>query len=58
MLFRSEDVDICRKIDNSGKKKIYYPKEEITHVLKKGSSKSMKLFCRHTLSAIKYFLKW
>ena len=53
-----EDVDICRKIDNLGKKKIYYPKEEITHVLKKGSSKSMKLFFRHTLSAIKYFLKW
>ena len=53
-----EDVDICRKIDQIGKKKLYYPKEEIVHVLKQGSSKSLKLFFRHTSSAIKYFLKW
>ena len=53
-----EDVDICRKIDQIGKKKLYYPKEEIVHVLKQGSSKSIKLFFRHTSSAIKYFLKW
>lgn len=53
-----EDVDICKKIDNSGKKKLYYPKEEITHVLKQGSLKSVKLFFRHTSSAIKYFNKW
>jgi GT2 family glycosyltransferase len=53
-----EDVDICRKIDESGKNKLYFPKEEITHVLKKGSSKSIKLFFRHTSSVVKYFLKW
>lgn len=53
-----EDVDICKKIDAIGKVKIYYPQEEIFHVLKQGSSKSMKLFFRHTSSAIKYFLKW
>ncbi len=53
-----EDVDICRKIDSLGKKKLYYPKEEIIHVLKQGSSKSVKLFFKHTSSAIKYFLKW
>ena len=53
-----EDVDICRKIDKLGKKKLYYPKEEIFHVLKQGSSKDLKLFFRHTNSAIKYFLKW
>lgn len=53
-----EDVDICRKIDVLGKKKLYYPKEEIIHVLKQGSSKDLKLFFRHTNSAIKYFLKW
>jgi GT2 family glycosyltransferase len=53
-----EDVDICKKIDLLGKKKLYYPKEEITHVLKQGSSKNIKLFLRHTSSAIKYFLKW
>lgn len=53
-----EDVDICKKIDKLGKKKLYYPKVEITHVLKQGSAKSTKLFFVHTLSAIKYFLKW
>jgi GT2 family glycosyltransferase len=53
-----EDVDICKKIDIIGKKKLYYPKEKIIHVLKQGSSKSFKLFIRHTSSAIKYFLKW
>lgn len=53
-----EDVDICKKIDVLGKKKRYYPKEEIIHVLKQGSSKNLKLFFRHTTSAKKYFLKW
>jgi GT2 family glycosyltransferase len=53
-----EDVDICKKIDALGKKKMYYPNEEITHVLKQGSSKIIYLFFRHTSSAIKYFLKW
>ena len=53
-----EDVDICRKIDALGKKKLYYPNEEIIHVLKQGSSKSINLFFRHISSAIKYFLKW
>ncbi|MBU3010920.1 glycosyltransferase family 2 protein [Polaribacter vadi] len=53
-----EDVDICKKIDELGKRKLYYPKEEIKHVLKQGSSRDMKLFFRHTISAIKYFYKW
>jgi GT2 family glycosyltransferase len=53
-----EDVDICKKIDALGKKKLYYPNEEIIHVLKQGSSKDLNLFFRHTSSAIKYFLKW
>lgn len=53
-----EDVDICRKIEQIDKQKLYYPKEEIVHVLKQGSSKNLKLFLRHTSSAIKYFLKW
>jgi GT2 family glycosyltransferase len=53
-----EDVDICKKIDNLGKKKLYYPEEEIVHVLKQGSSKKINLFFRHSSSAIKYFLKW
>jgi len=31
-----EDVDICRKIESLDKQKLYYPKEEIVHVLKQG----------------------
>ena len=53
-----EDVDICKKIDDLGKKKLYFPQEEIIHVLKQGSSKNIKLFIIHASSAIKYFLKW
>ncbi len=53
-----EDVDICKKIDKIGKKKMYYPHVHIYHVLKKGSSKNLKLFMRHTISMVKYFLKW
>ena len=53
-----EDVDICKKIDKIGKKKLYYPKVSITHILKKGSSKQFKLFVYHLISAVKYFGKW
>ena len=53
-----EDADICRRIDEIGKKKLYYPKVEIIHHHQQGSSKSIKLFIIHTSSAIKYFLKW
>lgn len=53
-----EDVDVCRKIDAVGKKKMYYPNVEIVHVLKKGSNKNARLFFRHFISALKYFNKW
>ena len=53
-----EDADICRRIDEIGKKKLYYPKVETIHHHQQGSSKSIKLFIIHTSSAIKYFLKW
>ena len=53
-----EDVDICKKIEKIDKQKLYYPKEEIIHVLKQGSSKDFNLFLMHINSAIKYFLKW
>ena len=53
-----EDADICRRIDEIGKKKLYYPKVEIIHHHQQGSSKSIKLFIIHASSAIKYFLKW
>jgi len=53
-----EDIDICKKIDALGKRKMYYPNVQITHQLQKGSSNKMKLFRYHLTSAIKYFLKW
>ena len=53
-----EDADICRKIEKSGKKILYYPNEKIIHHHQKGSSKKLKLFFYHLLSAFKYFLKW
>ena len=53
-----EDVDICRKIDKMGKKKRYYPQEEIYHILKKESERNIKLFLHHTISIFKYFNKW
>ena len=53
-----EDVDICKKIKQLGKKILYFPDVEITHVFKKGSSKSIRLFFIHISSMIKYFMKW
>ncbi len=53
-----EDVDICRKIDQMGKKKLYYPDVQISHILKKESSKNIRLFFTHLDSSIKYFKKW
>lgn len=53
-----EDADICRKIKDSGKEIFYYPKEQITHIHRKGSSKNVKLLSYHIVSAIKYFKKW
>ena len=53
-----EDVDICKKIDKLGKKKAYYPHVSIEHVLKQRSATDLKLFLRHVLSMIKYFMKW
>ena len=53
-----EDADLCRKIDETGKKKLYCPSLEVVHYHQKGSSKSIKLFLYHLSSAIKYFLKW
>jgi len=53
-----EDVDICRKIDLSGKKKLYYPGVKIYHHYTQGSAKNLKLFFHHFFSAIQYFYKW
>lgn len=53
-----EDVDIARKMDQLGMKKLYYPDVEITHTFKKGSSKNIRLFFIHVRSIIKYYQKW
>jgi hypothetical protein len=53
-----EDVDIARKMDQLGMKKLYYPDVEITHIFKKGSSKNIRLFFIHVGSIIKYYQKW
>lgn len=53
-----EDADICRRIDEIGKKKLYFPDLKIKHQHQKGSTKSAKLLFYHISSAIKYFLKW
>ena len=53
-----EDVDICRKIDKLGKKKMYYPNVAIEHVLKQKSANDTLLFIRHIISMIKYYKKW
>lgn len=53
-----EDADICKKIKVNNKRILYYPKVKAIHHHQKGSSKSLKLFLIHILSAFKYFLKW
>ena len=53
-----EDVDMCKKIDEIGKKKLYFPEVTITHQHQKESSKKIRLLIHHISSAIKYFLKW
>ena len=53
-----EDADLCRKIQKTNKKILYFPNVEIIHQHQKGSSKSIKLFLYHLSSAFKYFIKW
>lgn len=53
-----EDIDICKKIKESNKKILFFPKEKITHLHRKGSEKKIKLLLYHLSSAIKYFIKW
>ncbi len=53
-----EDADICRQIKESGKEVLYFPKEQITHIQRKGSAKKGKLLYYHIISVIKYFIKW
>lgn len=53
-----EDADICRTLLKNNRKILYFPQERITHIHRRGSSKSIKLAFFHIISAIKYSLKW
>ena len=53
-----EDADICRKIKVAGKKVMYYPSVQITHIHRRGSAKNSALLYYHIVSAVKYFKKW
>lgn len=53
-----EDVDLCKRIQQSGKKIIYSPKVFFFHQYKRESSKKLRLFYHHIMSVIKYFNKW
>ncbi|MBO0320973.1 glycosyltransferase [Muricauda sp. CAU 1633] len=53
-----EDIDICKKVTETGLDVVLHPGEKIVHHLEKGSAKSFKLFKIHLESAIKYFKKW
>ena len=53
-----EDADICRRIQSNGNKILYYPSVSIIHQHQRDSSKNIKLFFIHIISAFKYFLKW
>jgi len=53
-----EDADLSRKFQNEGKKTIYYPHVQITHLWKRESRKSLKMALVFAISGIKYFHKW
>ncbi|MDJ0646830.1 MAG: glycosyl transferase family 2, partial [Flavobacteriaceae bacterium] len=53
-----EDIDICKKIDAIGKKKLYYPYEQIFHDLNRESRKNFNAFFYHITSIFQYFYKW
>lgn len=53
-----EDADLCATIKKQGKKIAHAPKQHATHILRRGSRKSLKLLLIHIQSVVKYFLKW
>ncbi len=53
-----EDADICREQYDKGKRILYHPKVNIVHVHRRESSRNLKLFYFHLISAMKYFKKW
>jgi GT2 family glycosyltransferase len=54
-----EDVDLCRKLKENGKRRVVLTKCEISH---KAAYESRNIFSKtfryHVMSMIKYFLKW
>jgi N-acetylglucosaminyl-diphospho-decaprenol L-rhamnosyltransferase len=59
-----EDFDLCREIEKTGKKIVYFPETSVTHNHKRLSGGSIfkllgrKVFWIHIQSALKYFWKW
>jgi GT2 family glycosyltransferase len=53
-----EDTDLCRRLNISGYKTIFYPEVNVTHQFAKGSHKSWRLTWIGIKSAIYYFNKW
>ncbi|PID69915.1 MAG: glycosyl transferase family 2 [Flavobacteriales bacterium] len=53
-----EDADICKKLDAKHQKRLYFPDVTISHIYKRKSRTNPKLMWYHSISALKYFLKW
>lgn len=53
-----EEADLCRRLNSSGFKTIFFPEITIVHHFEKGSHKSFRLTWIGIKSAIYYFNKW
>lgn len=53
-----EDLDLCRKIIESGGDIIVIPEVKVIHLFNRQSSKSIYLFLIHLRSLLTYYFKW
>jgi len=53
-----EDLDLCRKINESGGDIIVIPEVKAIHLFNRQSSKSIYLFLIHLRSLLTYYFKW
>ncbi|WP_241617831.1 glycosyltransferase family 2 protein [Rosenbergiella epipactidis] len=53
-----EDVDLSRRVCDTGLPVRYYPGSTVVHVAQSKSYKSLKFLAYHIFSAVKYFNKW
>jgi len=54
----TEDIDICRRIINSGYRCMFFPEVSVYHNHEKKSFGNLKIFKTYLKSAIYYFNKW